>query len=98
MAEGDWSAELPRSIKQRLDGIGNYVISVLDESDLRRQLTSTEIQRIHLLAFAKALDEFLLDGAAAAEHAVDEFESLGITGFRIGTELFEGRNEAVTRG
>src|SRR5260221_10797391 len=98
MAEQDWSEALPRALKSRFDGISNYVVAVLEESRLRKGLSSADLQRIQITAFLKALDEFLIDGTHAAIHAVDALSELHIQGFKVGAELFEGRNEAVVRG
>jgi hypothetical protein len=98
LAENDWTDALPRTLKLRFEGIGNYVAAVLEEGELRRPLSRDAVRQIQLVAFVKSLDEFLRDGTDAAVHAVDEFRSLGVERFRIGSEEFEGRNEAVMRG
>lgn len=98
MAEDDWTASLPRALKARFEGIGNYVSAVLEERPRPQRLSRAAVRQIQLVAFVKSLDEFLRDGTEAAIHAVDEFKSLGVQRFRIGTEDFEGRNEAVMRG
>ena len=94
----EWSDSLPRALKTRLDGIGSYVVAVLEEKDYLHRISKPNLQRIQMVASLKSLDEFLRDGTEAAILSVDAFAELGVAGFRIGTEHFEGRNEAVMRG
>lgn len=94
----DWLASLPRILRQRFDGLGSYVGAVLEEERLREKLSQTDVAHIHLALFVRSLHEFLSDGSEAAEKAVDAFSALGVKSFRIGSEEFEGRNDAVTRG
>jgi hypothetical protein len=82
----------------RFDGIGTYVTALLEESGLQERLSASNVKKIQLSAFLKLLDEFLRDGTEAAIHAVDAFASLDISGFRIGAQEFEGRNQSVMRG
>lgn len=98
MAERDWTESLPRALKLRFDGLGNYVSSVLEEQTRAGTLSREATRQIHIVAFIKSLDDFLREGTQAAGRAVDQFATLGIRGFRIGTEEFAGRNEAVMRG
>ena len=79
---------LPRSIRQRFDGLGKYVESVLDEAGLRVKLERDAIQQIQIIVFAQALNEFLRDGSEAAATAVDALAAFGVEGFRVGSELF----------
>lgn len=94
----DWSDSLPRALKLRLDGIGSYVVAVLEEKDYLRRISKPDLQRIQMATFLKTLDEFLRDGTEAAIRSVDAFLELGVEGFQIGSERFEGRNDAVMRG
>jgi hypothetical protein len=96
--DSDWLGALPRSVRQRFEGLGSYVSGVLEEYDRRSKLNRSQIQEIHLRIFIEELSGFFIDGSRAAARAVDAFEQLGIHGFRIGNETFAGRNEAVTRG
>jgi hypothetical protein len=98
MADRDWTESLPRALKLRFDGLGSYVSAVLEEQSKTTTLSRDAIKQIHIVAFIKSLDDFLREGTQAATRAVDQFESLGVRGFRIGTEEFSGRNEAVMRG
>lgn len=88
--EGEWLEALPRSLRQRFDGLGNFVAAVLEEEGLRDNLNQKDVQRIHLLAYLKMLHDFLLDGNDAAKRAVDAFAELGVQSFRIGNQTFEG--------
>jgi hypothetical protein len=97
LADRDWTESLPRAVKLRFDGLGNYVSAVLEERPTGR-LSRDAIKQIHIVAFVKSLDDFLREGTQAAARAVDQFGELGVRGFRIGTEDFAGRNEAVMRG
>jgi hypothetical protein len=98
MADRDWTESLPRALKLRFDGLGNYVSAVLEEHSRAGTLSRNAIRQIHIIAFIKSLDDFLREGTQAAVRAVDQFESLGVRGFRIGSEEFAGRNDAVMRG
>jgi hypothetical protein len=98
MADEEWAQSLPRSLRSRFDGLGSYVVAILDDANLRPRLTRPELRLIQMTVFVKSLDEFLRDGTEAAITAVDAFSSLGVEGFRIGSEEFQGRNHAVMRG
>jgi hypothetical protein len=98
MAESDWTKSLPRSIKLRLEGTSRYATSILEEADLLQRLSRSNLRTIQTAAFVVSLDQFLREGSEAAMRAVDTFRSVGIEGFTLGNERFEGRNEAVTRG
>ena len=96
--EADWLQDMPRSLRHRFDGLGNYVLAVLDDERLRDSLKQEAIQRIQILAFLKMLQDFFREGSQAAMRAVDAFAELGVKSFQIGSEAFEGRNSSVTRG
>ena len=96
--DGEWTRELPRSIRKRFDSLGKYVRAILEEAGLRGRLTREDIERIHIAVFVRVLDEFLRDGTAAAVAAVDTLNELGVQGFTVGRERFAGRNDAVMRG
>jgi len=98
MADGDWASGLPRSVRSRLDGLGNYVTSVLEEIGLKDKLSRDDVQAIQLAAFVYGLEEFLREGSRAASRATAAFADLGVSGFTVGREYFSGRNEAVMRG
>ena len=68
------------------------------EKNAKNKCAKADLQRIQIVTFVKTLDEFLRDGTEAAIRSVDAFSELGVKGFQIGTERFEGRNEAVMRG
>ena len=96
--DSDWLRSLPRSVRQRFDGLGKYVEAVLDEARLRDKLGRNDIQQIQIIVFVRALEAFLREGSEAASGAVDALAEFGIDGFRVGSELFSGRNDAVMRG
>jgi hypothetical protein len=85
-------------VRQRFDGLGKYVEAILDEARLRNKLSRDEIRQIQVIIFVRALDAFLRQGSEAAAGAVDALAEFGIDGFRVGSERFSGRNDAVTRG
>ena len=89
---------IPRWLNNRLQGLGTYVTAVLQESDLRKRLSTESLQTIQLVVFVRTLDDFLIEGSRAAERAVDALAELGVAGFEVGGQTFQGRNEAVTRG
>lgn len=96
--DSDWLNNLPKSVRQRFEGIGGYVTSVLEEAGLRESLKTADMQRIQMIAFVRTLSEFLEDGSRAAKEAVTAFSALGAKSFKIGTEVFEEGSQAVTRG
>ena len=96
--DSDWLNNLPKSVRQRFEGIGGYVTSVLEEAGLRESLKTADVQRIQMIAFIRTLSEFLEDGSRAAKEAVTAFSALGAKSFKIGTEVFEEGSPAVTRG
>lgn len=98
MADRDWTDQLPKALKLRFDGLGTYVSAVLEEQPKRRPLSKDTVRQIQTIVFIKTLDEFLREGSNAAIRAVDLFRDLGVDGFRLGTQDFVGRNEAVMRG
>lgn len=93
---------LPRRLKGRFESLGSYVDAILHEYEEKipkpRRLKSEDIQVIKLAVFIYALQEFFREGTRAASRAVDEFQALGVSGFTVGSSLFEGRNENVVRG
>jgi len=70
------------------------------EADLlpEDRLKPKQLQSIQLIAFIYALDFLFCEGTRAATMAVAEFEKLGMSGFKIGSAVFEGENENVMRG
>lgn len=65
----------------------------------------TEIRRIKgiaseasLVAFIFIVRKMFTEGSKAAKNAVDTFKELNVDGFRIGSKLFQNRNENVTQG
>src|SRR5438309_1456357 len=97
-SDAAWLQTLPYAIRRRFASLQKYVLAVLDEVGLRTKVTKSHVQHIQIQIFVRSLDEFLQDGNEAARAAVDSLNALGIDGFRVGSELFAGRNEAVTRG
>src|SRR5262245_33539112 len=93
---------LPRRLQGRFESLGGYVETVLHEYEekipAQHRLRREDVQIIKLGVFIYALQEFLREGSRAAAKAVDEFQALGVSGFRVGSSLFEGRNENVVRG
>jgi hypothetical protein len=89
---------LPRRLRPRFEGLGSYVTSVLDEEFPDRRIGKNELEVVQFVAFVGALDQFLRDGTTTASQAVDAFASLGVGGFRVGSQHFSARNEAVMRG
>lgn len=93
---------LPRRLKTRFESIGAFVDAVVEEREVNipktRRLRSDDIVTIKLAVFIFALQEFFREGSRAAVLAVEEFQALGVTGFKVGASLFEGRNENVVRG
>jgi hypothetical protein len=102
MRYSDFIDLLPRRIKTRFESIGSFVDTVIQERERTvpsdRRLKRDDIRVIKLAVFIFALQEFLREGSRAASIAVDEFKALGVTGFKVGSSLFEGRNENVVRG
>lgn len=96
--ENDWLSELPPLVRARFRGLNKYVLAVLDEEYRRDRLHHDDIRRIQIEVAIRVMVEFFSDGAEAAERAVDALQSVGISGFAVGSEVFEGRNRAVTRG
>ena len=94
----DWLRGLPHAVRRRFEGLHRYVLAVLDEVGLSGKLSKVAIEQIQILVFTRSLDEFLRDGSDAATAAVDAFSALGVDSFRVGSELFSGRNQAVMRG
>jgi hypothetical protein len=96
--ENDWLSELPPIVRGRFRGLNKYVLAVLDEEFRRDRLHHDDIRRIQIEVAIRVMFEFFSDGAEAAERAVDALEGVGISGFAVGAEVFEGRNAAVMRG
>jgi hypothetical protein len=96
--ESDWLSELPPIVRARFRGLNKYVLAVLDEEYRRDRLHHGDIRRIQLEVAIRVMFEFFSDGAEAAERAVDALHAIGISGFSVGSEVFEGRNHAVIRG
>ena len=95
-------SKLPYRLRARFDSLGSFVQSIVDEQEIntppRDRLARSDIQTIQLVVFVQFLNFFFLEGTRAAIRAVDEFAPLGVSGFRIGSALFEERNENVMRG
>jgi hypothetical protein len=93
---------LPRRLKNRFESIGVFVDAVVQEREdsipKERHLKSNDVGTIKLAVLIFALQEFFREGSSAAIRAVDEFKTLGVPGFKVGSSLFEGRNENVMRG
>jgi hypothetical protein len=93
---------LPRRLKTRFESIGGFVDAVIREREdnlpKQRRLKSDDIGIIKLAVLIFALQEFFREGSRAAVLAVDEFQALGVPGFKVGSSLFEGKNENVLRG
>jgi hypothetical protein len=98
MPDEDLINLLPRRLRTRFEGLGGYVGSILEEEMSEHKLSTEALQLVQFVAFVGALDQFLRGGTRAATQAVDLFAELGIKGFRIGSETFAERNEAVMRG
>jgi hypothetical protein len=96
--ENDWLSELPPIVRARFRGLNKYVLAVLDEEYRRDRLRHDDIRRIQIEVAIRVMFEFFNDGAEAAERAVDALQAVGISGFAVGSEVFEGRNRAVMRG
>lgn len=67
---------------------------MLKQFRLSREATQT----IKLAVLVYALEQLFAEGSRAARGAVREFESLGLSGFQVGSQTFEGENENVVRG
>lgn len=93
---------LPFRLRSRFESLGTYVQSVIDEDFAEnpklKRLTKDEVSTVKLLVFTSSLDHFFKEGSAAARLAVREFEKLQLSGFSIGTTVFEKDNENVRRG
>lgn len=96
--ESDWLAALPPVIGARFKGLNKYVLAVLEEEHRRKKLTHDDVRRIQIEIAIRVMLEFFMDGANAAEQAVDALEAVGIPGFAVGKEIFTGRNASVSRG
>ena len=102
MRYSDFIDLLPRRLKTRFESIGAFVDAVVQEREdslpKEKRLKNDDIGIIKLAVLIFALQEFFREGSRAAVRAVDEFQALGVPGFKVGSSLFEGRNENVVRG
>ncbi|HEX8395177.1 MAG TPA: hypothetical protein VF665_22710 [Longimicrobium sp.] len=98
MADTAWVEHLPRSMRLRFDGLGGYTKAILSEAEMLDELRAPQVRQIQTVVFLKSLEQFLRDGTEAAASAVDQFQQLGVPGFRVGGDVFAERNDAVMRG
>jgi hypothetical protein len=100
----DIRAQLPVSLRSRLDSLGGLVNAIVSARE-DRQHGSQSIQTpravkndIALLVFIFSLRRLLSEGTRAAKLATQELKLLGVPGFEVGSEQFEEGNENVLRG
>ena len=103
--------ETPAFIRRRFGALNSYVReSLFPAQDLDRLSRRRELPRFFsrearevvdeatTLVFVFALYKMFLHGSEAAKETVDILEELNVPGFRLGSTLFEGRNENVLLG
>ncbi len=93
-----WIGLLPRNLRNRFDGIGSFVSSVLEDENLKGKLSAESVDIVRAVCFAVTVHRFFREGCEAAKLAVDTFAELGISSFSVGNEIFAERNAAVIRG
>lgn len=98
MAISELLKTLPPNLSKRFEGLVQYVKLILEEEGIAKRLKPEQIEVIQITILVESLADFMEEGSRAAAAAVDAFTELGVPSFRIGSEEFAGRNEAVTRG
>jgi hypothetical protein len=100
----DIRAQLPHSLRLRLDSLGGLVNAIVsareDQREGRQGIQTPRAVRndMALLVFIFSLRRLLNEGTRAARLATQELTLLGVPGFEVGSEKFEKDNENVLRG
>ncbi len=96
----DLIEKLPMQIRSRFQHYPAYIDSLIDEElgNQSEPLSSHAREMIRVIAFAKLLRDFLLEGTRVARVSAFEFQKLGLEGFQIGSTVFTSMNEATLRG
>jgi len=93
---------LPHSFQNRFASLGGYVKAIINEEEEdippESKLKGTEVQVIKNVVFLFLLNQLFVEGAKAAQKAVDEFAKYEIGEFYIGSTCFSKRNENVMLG
>ena len=93
---------LPYALQRRFNSLGAYVRAIVEEMEENRRrkakLSNEDISFIQLAVFIHSIDWFLREGTRAARASIDTLQHLGLTGFSVGSTVFERDNENTLLG
>lgn len=108
------SLNVPAFLKKRFSGMKGLAWQYLYPEDERKRIfrkLKTQIDRkekfremkddideLSQILFLFGMYKFFNEGTQAAIKAVDVFKEIDIPGFKVGSNIFEERNEVVMRG